>query len=159
MEVVVEAVIADEAAEVTTVVDLEAVVVEATVVVGAVVKFGAFFLKFFGIFLAVGGYALIWGWSFAAGVVLLILVLCRRRRLRPLRPFPLLPDSRSYSRDLRVLPQIREHADFLGVLPIALPYFQIPSVLLLHPEVHTEVLPTPLVGTALTKIDYKETDG
>ena len=44
------------------------------VVIGAVVKFGAFILKFFGIFLAVGGYALIWGWSFAVGVVLLILV-------------------------------------------------------------------------------------
>jgi len=44
------------------------------VAVGAIVKFGAFFLKFFGIFLAVGGYALIWGWSFAIGVVLLILV-------------------------------------------------------------------------------------
>jgi Zn-dependent protease len=44
------------------------------VLVGFAVKFGAFVLKFFGIFLAVGGYALIWGWSFAVGVVLLILV-------------------------------------------------------------------------------------
>jgi len=44
------------------------------VAVGAIVKFGAFFLKFFGIFLAVGGYALIWGWRFAIGIVLLILV-------------------------------------------------------------------------------------
>jgi Zn-dependent protease len=44
------------------------------VAVGVIVKFGVFFLKFFGIFLAVGGYALIWGWSFAVGVVLLILV-------------------------------------------------------------------------------------
>jgi Zn-dependent protease len=44
------------------------------VAAGVIVKFGAFFLKFFGIFLAVGGYALIWGWSFAVGVVLLILV-------------------------------------------------------------------------------------
>lgn len=43
------------------------------VLVGVVVKFGAFVLKFFGIFLAVGGYALIWGWRFAIGVVLLIL--------------------------------------------------------------------------------------
>ena len=41
--------------------------------IGVVVKFGAF-VKFFGIFLAVGGYALIWGWSFAVGVVLLIAV-------------------------------------------------------------------------------------
>ena len=39
----------------------------------ALVKFGAFVLKFFGIFLAVGGYALIWGWKFGVGVVLLIL--------------------------------------------------------------------------------------
>jgi Zn-dependent protease len=43
------------------------------VVIGVLVKFGAFVLKFFGIFLAVGGYALIWGWPFAAGIVLLIL--------------------------------------------------------------------------------------
>ena len=40
---------------------------------GIVLKFGAFTLKFFGIFLAVGGYTLIWGWRFAVGVVLLIL--------------------------------------------------------------------------------------
>ena len=33
-----------------------------------------FGLKFFGIFLAVGGYALIWGWRFGIGIVLLILV-------------------------------------------------------------------------------------
>ncbi len=44
------------------------------VVLGALVKFGAFFLKFFGIFLAIGGYTLIWGWRFAVGIVLLILV-------------------------------------------------------------------------------------
>ena len=37
-------------------------------------KFGAFAIKYFGIFLAVGGYALIWGWWFAVGFVLLILV-------------------------------------------------------------------------------------
>src|SRR5262245_33328973 len=43
------------------------------VLVGAIVKFGAFTLKFFGIFLAVGGYALIWGLPFAVGFVLLIL--------------------------------------------------------------------------------------
>jgi Zn-dependent protease len=40
---------------------------------GILIKFGAFTLKFFGIFLAVGGYTLIWGWRFAVGVVLLIL--------------------------------------------------------------------------------------
>jgi Zn-dependent protease len=44
------------------------------VALGVLVKFGAFGLKFFGIFLAVGGYALIWGWKFGIGVVLLILV-------------------------------------------------------------------------------------
>lgn len=38
------------------------------------VKFGAFAIKFFGIFISVGGYALIWGWRFAVGFVLLILV-------------------------------------------------------------------------------------
>jgi Zn-dependent protease len=42
------------------------------VLLGAIVKFGVFFLKFFGIFLAVGGYTLIWGWRFAVGFVLLI---------------------------------------------------------------------------------------
>jgi Zn-dependent protease len=39
-----------------------------------VLKFGAFILKFFGIFVAVGAYTLIWGWRFAVGLVLLILV-------------------------------------------------------------------------------------
>jgi Zn-dependent protease len=39
-----------------------------------VLKFGVFVLKFFGIFISVGGYALIWGWRFAAGFVLLIAV-------------------------------------------------------------------------------------
>jgi Zn-dependent protease len=38
------------------------------------IKFGAFAVKFFGIFISVGGYALIWGWRFAIGFVLLILV-------------------------------------------------------------------------------------
>ena len=37
-------------------------------------KFGAFGIKFFGIFISVGGYALIWGWKFAVGFVALILV-------------------------------------------------------------------------------------
>ena len=44
------------------------------VAAGAFLKFGVFGLKFFGIFLAVGGYALIWGWRFGIGIVLLILV-------------------------------------------------------------------------------------
>ncbi len=42
--------------------------------IGVAVKFGAFTLKFFSIFVAVGGYALIWGWQFAIGFVALILV-------------------------------------------------------------------------------------
>ena len=42
--------------------------------IGIAVKFGFVTLKFFGIFIAVGGYALIWGWKFAVGFVLLILV-------------------------------------------------------------------------------------
>ena len=43
-------------------------------VVGAVLLKIAGSLKFLGIFIAVGGYALIWGWRFALGFVLLILV-------------------------------------------------------------------------------------
>jgi Zn-dependent protease len=43
-------------------------------IVGIAVKFGVFSIKFFGIFIAVGGYALIWGWKFAVGFVLMILV-------------------------------------------------------------------------------------
>jgi Zn-dependent protease len=41
---------------------------------GIAVKFGLFSIKFFGIFIAIGGYALIWGWKFAVGFVALILV-------------------------------------------------------------------------------------
>ena len=44
------------------------------VVIGLVIKFGFAFAKFASIFVAVGGYALIWGWRFAVGLVLLILV-------------------------------------------------------------------------------------
>jgi Zn-dependent protease len=44
------------------------------VVIGLVVKFGFAFAKFASIFVAVGGYALIWGWKFGVGFVLLILV-------------------------------------------------------------------------------------
>jgi Zn-dependent protease len=43
-------------------------------VVGLLVKFSFVFFKFASIFVAVGGYALIWGWRFAIGLVLLILV-------------------------------------------------------------------------------------
>ena len=42
--------------------------------IGLAVKFGFLFLKFFGIFVSVGAYALIWGWKFGVGFVLLILV-------------------------------------------------------------------------------------
>jgi Zn-dependent protease len=44
------------------------------VVIGLVVKFGFAAFKFFSIFISVAAYALIWGWKFAAGFVLLILV-------------------------------------------------------------------------------------
>jgi len=44
------------------------------VAVGVLIKFGGFSIKFFGIFIAVGGYALIWGWAFGVGFVLLIAV-------------------------------------------------------------------------------------
>src|SRR5918911_877005 len=41
---------------------------------GLAIKFGFVFLKFFSIFISVGAYALIWGWKFGVGIVLLILV-------------------------------------------------------------------------------------
>jgi Zn-dependent protease len=44
------------------------------VVLGLVLKFGFAVFKFFSIFISVGAYALIWGWKFAIGFVLLILV-------------------------------------------------------------------------------------
>ena len=44
------------------------------IVAGAVLLKLAGSLKFLGIFVSVGGYALIWGWRFAVGFVLLILV-------------------------------------------------------------------------------------
>jgi Zn-dependent protease len=63
------------------------------VVVALILKFGVAGLKFGSIFIAVGGYALIWGWSFAVGFVLLILVHelghfveARRQGLRPSLP-------------------------------------------------------------------------
>ena len=63
------------------------------IVAGLVIKFGVFSLKFFGIFLSVGAYALIWGWRFAIGFVLLILVHelghfieARRQGLKPSLP-------------------------------------------------------------------------
>jgi Zn-dependent protease len=63
------------------------------VLVGVVLKFGVFILKFFGVFLAVGGYALIWGWRFGVGFVLLILahelghyIEARRAGLNPQLP-------------------------------------------------------------------------
>ena len=43
-------------------------------VVGGVLLKVAGSLKFLGVFVAVGGYALIWGWRFGLGFVLLILV-------------------------------------------------------------------------------------
>jgi Zn-dependent protease len=44
------------------------------VLLGLIVKFGFAFAKFASIFIAVGGYALLWGWRFGVGIVLLILV-------------------------------------------------------------------------------------
>jgi Zn-dependent protease len=62
-------------------------------VVGVAVKFGIVFAKFASIFIAVGGYALLWGWRFAVGLVLLILVHemghfveARRQGLHPALP-------------------------------------------------------------------------
>jgi Zn-dependent protease len=42
--------------------------------IGLLIKFSFLIFKFFSIFLAVGGYALIWGWRFAIGFVGLILI-------------------------------------------------------------------------------------
>jgi len=44
------------------------------VLFGLALKFGFFAFKFFGIFISVGAYALIWGWRFAVGFVVLIFV-------------------------------------------------------------------------------------
>jgi Zn-dependent protease len=44
------------------------------VLLGLIAKFGFAVAKFGSIFVAVGGYALIWGWKFGVGFVLLILV-------------------------------------------------------------------------------------
>ena len=41
---------------------------------GLVLKFGFAFAKFASVFVAVGGYALLWGWKFGVGVVVLIFV-------------------------------------------------------------------------------------
>jgi Zn-dependent protease len=61
--------------------------------IGVAVKFGIAFAKFASIFIAVGGYALIWGWKFAVGIVFLILVHemghyleARRQGLHPALP-------------------------------------------------------------------------
>ena len=44
------------------------------VVAGLVLKFGFAFAKFASVFVAVGGYALLWGWKFGVGVVVLIFI-------------------------------------------------------------------------------------
>ena len=61
--------------------------------IGAVLLKLAGSLKFLGVFLALGGYALIWGWRFGVGFVLLILVHelghyveARRQGLKPQLP-------------------------------------------------------------------------
>ena len=63
------------------------------VVLGLALKFGIVFAKFASIFIAVGAYALIWGWRFGVGVVVLILahemghyIEARRQGLRPALP-------------------------------------------------------------------------
>jgi Zn-dependent protease len=42
--------------------------------IGLAVKFGFVFAKFAALFVSIGGYALLWGWRFAVGLVALILV-------------------------------------------------------------------------------------
>jgi Zn-dependent protease len=63
------------------------------VVVGVLAKYGFAAVKFGSIFIAVGGYAVIWGWQFAIGFVALILihelghyVEARRQGLHPALP-------------------------------------------------------------------------
>jgi Zn-dependent protease len=41
---------------------------------GAIVKYGFAFAKFASIFVAIGGYALLWGWQFGVGVTALIFI-------------------------------------------------------------------------------------
>jgi Zn-dependent protease len=53
---------------------LERIWAPVAAVIGLAVKFGFVVFKFFGIFISVGAYALIWGWKFGVGFVLLILV-------------------------------------------------------------------------------------
>jgi Zn-dependent protease len=63
------------------------------VLLGLAVKFGFVFVKFASIFVAVGGYALLWGWRFGVGVVVLILahemghfIEAKRQGLNPALP-------------------------------------------------------------------------
>lgn len=88
-------------------------------------KVGAFGLKFFGIFLAVGGYTLIWGLPFAVGVVLLILahelghyVEARREGLDPQLPV-FIPFLGAYValRNMRFDPWVNARVSLAG--PIA----------------------------------------
>jgi Zn-dependent protease len=43
-------------------------------VIGITVKFGVFVFKFLGLFVSIGAYALIWGWKFGVGFVVMILI-------------------------------------------------------------------------------------
>jgi Zn-dependent protease len=95
------------------------------VLIGVVVKFSAFALKFFGVFLAVGGYALIWGWKFGVGFVLLILahelghyIEARRSGLNPQLPV-FIPFIGAYValRNMRFDPWVNARVSLAG--PIA----------------------------------------
>jgi Zn-dependent protease len=72
---------------------LERLAAPLAVLIGLAIKFGAFSLKFFGIFISVAAYSLIWGWHFAIGFVVLIFVHelghfleARRQGLHPALP-------------------------------------------------------------------------
>ena len=63
------------------------------VAIGALAKYGFAFAKFGSIFIALGGYALLWGWQFGAGIVALLLIHesghyfeARRQGLNPALP-------------------------------------------------------------------------
>ena len=95
------------------------------VVIGVALKFGFVFLKFFGIFVAVGGYALLWGWRFGVGVVVLILahemghfIEAKRQGLNPALPV-FIPFFGAYVaiRDARISPW--QHAQVALAGPFA----------------------------------------
>ncbi len=91
---------------------------------GAVVKYGFAVAKFASIFVAIGGYALLWGWKFGVGVTLLIFVHkmghyleARRLGLHPSWPvfLPFLGAFVAFKSD-RLTPWLLARIDYAGPL-------------------------------------------